>query len=142
MVQMDHNPLAAGEVLGQFLCAVGRTVLAAGTPERDLQVGEAAADETLHMGVDQREHVPEESEDLAVGLEELLHLPVQACHGTETLVFPGIVYGTAVEDVASSVAGQVVRDALLVGETVDMHVQEAVRRRRDTWAFGRQSLKH
>ena len=126
MVQMHPDSRAACQMLRELLGAVRRAVLAAGATERHLQMRESPADETLHMSVDEREYVSQESDDLAVLLQEILHLPVEAGHGAETLVFAGVVNGTAVEYIASAVAGQVFGDSLLVREAVDMDMQQSV----------------
>ena len=141
-MQVDHDSGTAGEVLRQLLGAIGRTVLAAGTAERHLQVGESAADEALHMCVHQREYMAEESEYLPVGLEELLNFPVEAGHGAEPLVLARVMHRTAVEDISSPVSGQVLRNPLLEGETVDVHMQETVGGRRQSGTAAGKFAQH
>ena len=77
-----------GEVLG----AVGGAVLAAGAAETDLQVGEAALEEALHVRIDQGIDVVQEAEDLAVLLEELDDGRIQTGQLLEPLILPGVMH--------------------------------------------------
>ena len=65
----------------------------------------------------------QELSDLAVILEEADHRLVASCQFPVRLVSSRIVNGPAVEDIASAVAGHILRDSLLVGEAVDLHFE-------------------
>ena len=134
-MQVDDDSGTPGKMLGEFLGAVGGAVLPSRASEGNLKMAETPVYETLDMGVDQREHMPQECQDLPVCLQELLDLPVKAGHGTETLVLAGIVDGTAVEDITSTIAGQILGNAFPVGEAIDMDVKPAVRGRREAGAL-------
>ena len=121
MVQMHPDSRAASQMLRELLGAVRRAVLAAGAAERHLQMRESPTDETVNMGVDEREYVPQESDDLAVLLQEILHLPVEAGHGAETLVFAGVVRAAAVEDIPTAITGVVCRKAAFKRKGVDRY---------------------
>ena len=119
-MQMDYDTLTAGEMFGEFLGAVSGAVLAPGASEGDLQMTETTVHEALDVSIYQREHMPQECQDLPVGLQELLNLTVKAGHGTETFVLARIVDGTAVEDITSSITGQILGNAFFIGKTMDM----------------------
>jgi len=123
-------------MLCEFLGAVSGTMLAAGAAKGHLQMRESPLQETVHVGVHDGEHVAKESQHLAVVLEELLHLPVKTGHAAETLVLAGVVDGAAVEDVAASISGQVLRYAFLERETVYMDVKSTVGSLRQAGAGG------
>lgn len=141
-MQMDYDSLTAGEMFGEFLGAVSGAVLAPGASEGDLQMTETPVHEAFDVSIYQREHMPQECQDLPVGLKELLNLPVKAGHGAETFVLARIVDGTAVEDITSSITGQILGNAFFIGKTMDMDVQEPVLRRRKAGAFPHKSVQN
>lgn len=61
----------------------------------------------------------EELEYLAVILKKVYYLVVKTGKMFVGLVAPGVVGGTAVEDIAAAIAGGVGGDTFLVAETVD-----------------------
>ena len=118
---MNGDVIFLFEVLGQVLGTIDRTVLTAGTTESDLQVGEIALNEPLHMMVDKGIDGAEEGEYLAVRFEEVDDGLVQAREGLVLLVLAGVMGRTAVEDVPAAVSGRVFRHAALIRERVNRY---------------------
>ena len=110
---MHFHGIFRDEVLGEVLGAVGGAVLAAGAAETDLQVREAAGDESLYVRIDQGIDVVEEAEDLAVLLEELDDGRIQAGQLLEPLILPRIMHAPAIKYVTTSIPGSIFRDAFL-----------------------------
>ena len=92
MDQVHFHGIFRHEVLGEVLGAVGGAVLAAGAAETDLQVGETALEEALHVRIDQGIDVVQEAEDFAVLLEELDDGRIQAGQLLEPLILPGVMH--------------------------------------------------
>ena len=113
MVEDDADAVFRMEMLGQMLGAIHRAVLTARAAEGEHQVCEAALQIALHMGISQAIDAVEEGEDLAVVLEKLDDGSIQACELLVGLIAPGVVRGTAVEDIASAVAALILGDAAL-----------------------------
>ena len=89
--EMNGDVIFLFEVLGQVLGTIDRTVLTAGTTESDLQVGEIALNEPLHMMVDKGIDGAEEGEYLAVRFEEVDDGLVQAREGLVLLVLTRVM---------------------------------------------------
>ena len=115
--------VSRNQVLGEVLGAVGGAVLTAGAAETDLQVGEAALEEAFHMGIDQRIDMVQETEDLAVLLQELDDRRIQTGELLEPFVLPGIMHAPAVKHIPAPVPGRILGDPLLEGKTVNSHRQ-------------------
>ena len=105
--------MEAVDVLGHFLCAVYRAVLAAGAAERNHQVCESALFVSGYRGIYKGIAVVEEGKNLAVVLKKFYYRSVKACERLVSLVFAGIVHSAAVEHVSATVARCVVGYALL-----------------------------
>ena len=118
---MNGDVIFLFEVLGQVLGTIDRTVLTAGTTESDLQVGEIALNEPLHMMVDKGIDGAEEGEYLAVRFEEVDDGLVQAREGLVLLVFAGVVRAAAVEDIPTAITGVVCRKAAFKRKGVDRY---------------------
>ena len=88
---MNSNVIFLFQVLSQVLGAIDRTVLTAGTTESDLQVGEIALDEPLHVMVDKGIDGFQEGEYLAVRFEEVDDGLIQAREGLELLVLTRVM---------------------------------------------------
>ena len=123
MREADADMVFPLEGAGQRFRTIDGAVLAAGTAETDLQVAESPGDVTLDVREDERLDGSHEFLHLAVLFQECDHVQVASGRVLEAVVFPGIVHAAAVEDVAAAVAGLVLRDPFLVGETVDVHFQ-------------------
>ena len=113
-------------MLGQVLCRVDGTVLAARTAEADGQVGEATLHISFHRSVDQAVDMLQEGGDFAVVLQEADDGFVQSGEGLVAFVLAGIVHGPAVEDEAAAVARRIFRDAFLVGKAGDLDYEAAL----------------
>lgn len=109
-----------------MLRTINGTVLAAGTAEADLKVGEFPFNEPLHVRVHKCIDAVQERQNLSVIFEELDHFLVHAGKLAVILELARVVHGTTVEDIASSIALSVCRNAFLVGETEDFHLQALV----------------
>ena len=109
------------EMLGELFCAIDGAMLTAGATESDLKVGEVPFKESLDMMVDEPIDRVEESEDLAVFLEEVDNGLVKAGKRLELVIFAGIMRRTAVKDIAASIAGRVFGDTALIGEGIDRY---------------------
>ena len=68
----------------------------------------------------------EERQDLTIVLEETDDGLVEPCQFLVGLIAPGIVGTATVEHVAASVAAFILRDALAIGETVDLDHQRSL----------------
>ena len=88
---MNGDVIFLLQVLGQMLGTIDRTVLTAGTTKSDLQVGEIALNEPLHMMVDKSIDGAEEGEYLAVRFEEVDDGLVQAREGLVLLVLTRVM---------------------------------------------------
>ena len=67
----------------------------------------------------------QEDGNLAILLEEADNRLVESREMVVTLVLARVVDGTAIEDESATVAGWVVRDAFLIGEADDLHLERA-----------------
>ena len=92
MDKMHFHGIFRHEMLGEVLGAVGGAVLAAGAAETDLQMRETAGKEALHVRIDQGIDMVEETQDLAVLLEEIDHRLVQPGQLLEPLILPRIMH--------------------------------------------------
>ena len=73
------------------------------------------------MRIGQFVHAREECEYLAVVLKEAYHRLIESCKFLVRLIASGIMGGAAVENVASTIARLIGRNALTVRETVHAH---------------------
>lgn len=92
------------KVLRQMLGTIDRTVLSAGTTERDLEIRKIAFDKALHMMIHEAIDRIKESEYFSVMLEEVYHRLIQARQGFVLVVFAGIMGRAAIEDIAATIA--------------------------------------
>ena len=92
MNQVHSHGIFHHEMLRQMLGAVGGPVLAAGAAEADLEMGEAAGEETLHVRIDQGIDVVQEAEDFTILLQELDDRRIQSGQLLEPLILPGVMH--------------------------------------------------
>lgn len=102
-----------GQMLGQMLGAVDRTMLSAGTSEANLQMSELPLNETLHMIIHHVVDIVQELRDTTVVLKEFDDFLVKSGELAVMLVFARIVDRAAVKHITTAVAGRVNRDAFL-----------------------------
>lgn len=107
------------EVLREMLGAINGAMLAASAAEREHEVGEATLEVTFDMMVGQTVNAIEEGEDLTIVLEETDDRLIQASELFVSLITTRVVRGTTVEDIATTVAALILRDAAFVGEGED-----------------------
>ena len=128
---MAEINLYLGEMLmdmfSQMLSTIDRAMLSACTAEAEHQAGEATLYVALHMGIGQTIDTFEECEYLAVILQELYHRLVKSCHVLILFIATWVMGGTAVEDVAATVAAIVGRYAPFVRKTIDAYTQATLR---------------
>ena len=103
-----------------MLGGIDRTVLSAGTAEAYGKVGESPFDVALYMGIYQRIDVFQEAGDFSVFFQETDDIFIQSRIWLVSVIFAGIIYGTAIEYITTSVSGWVFRYSFLVGETHDL----------------------
>ena len=108
-------------MLSKMFGTIDGTVLSAGATESDLQVGEIALDEPLHVMVDKGIDGVQEGEYLAVRFEEVDDGLVQAREGLVLLVLTRVMGRTAVEHIPATVTGGIFRSSLSKGERVDRY---------------------
>lgn len=113
---MNADVVFLFKVLRQVLGTIDRTVLSAGTAERDLEILKIAFYKALHMMIDEAIDRIKESEYFSVILEEIYHRLIQSRQGFVLVVFAGIMGRTAIEDIAATIAGFVGRNAPFKGE--------------------------
>ena len=113
---MNADVVFRFEMLRQMLSTINRTVLSAGTTERDLEIRKITLYEALHMMIHEAIDRIKESEYFSVILEEVYHRLIQARQGFVLVVFAGIMGRAAVEDIAATIAGFVGRNAPFKGE--------------------------
>lgn len=88
---MNADVVFLFKVLRQVLGTIDRTVLPAGTTERDLEIRKIAFDKALHMMIHEAIDRIQESEYFSVILEEVYHRLIQARQGFVLVVFAGIM---------------------------------------------------
>ena len=113
---MNTDVVFRFEMLRQVLGTIDRTVLSAGTTERDLEIRKIAFDKALHMMIHEAIDRIQESEYFSVILEEVNYRLIQARQGFVLVVFAGVMGRAAVEDIAATIAGFVGRNAPFKGE--------------------------
>ena len=111
----------------QMLRAIDGAMLSACTAKAEHQTGEATLYVTLHMGIGQAIDAFEECENLAVVFQELYHRLVKSRHVLILFVATWVMGGTAVEDVAATIAAIVGRYAPFVRKTIDAYTQATLR---------------
>lgn len=109
------------DMLCKMLCGVDRTVLSAGTPETEHQRCEASLHVPLHMMIGKLVHWLEEFYYLTVILKEADDRLVESRQLLIRLIASGIMSAATVEDISSSIAAGILRDALTVREAEDMN---------------------
>lgn len=113
------------QMSGQMLGTVDAAVLAAGTAEREHQVGESALKIALYVGIGKTVDALEKGKYLAVVLEKADDRLVKAGQLLVRLVATGIVRTATVEDVSATVATIIGRNAFTIGEAEDANNQRA-----------------
>ena len=113
------------EVFGEVLGGIDATVLAAGTSEGELEVGESTLDVALHMEIGEAVDAVEEGEDFAILFKEVDDGLVESCECLVGFVATGIVGATAVEHITASVAAGIVGDAFLERERPDIDLKRS-----------------
>ena len=101
-------------------------MLASCASEGEHQVGESAVDISLNVRVGKLIYAVEEGEYLSVVLKEADDGLVQSGELLVRLVTSGIVSGTTVEDVATAIAGRILRNALAEREAEHSHTQRTL----------------
>ena len=119
MNQMNAHVISLFEVLGQSFGTIDRTVLTAGATKGHLKVSKTAFDEPLCMMIHKFIHGFQESQDLAVFLQEINNGLIQARELFVLLVLAGVVRATTVKDIPATVTGFVCRKAAFKREGVN-----------------------
>ena len=101
-------------------------MLAACASEGEHKVGESAVDISLYVCVGKLIYAVEEGEYLSVVLKEADDRLVQSGELLVRLVSTWIVSGTTVEDVATTIAGRILRNALAEREAEHSHTQRTL----------------
>lgn len=113
---MNTDVVFRFEMLRQMLGTIDRTVLPAGTTERDLKIRKIAFDKALHMVIHETIDRIQEGKYFSVMLEEVYHRLIQSRQGFVLVVFAGIMGRAAVEYITATIAGFVSRNAPFKGE--------------------------
>ena len=116
MAEDDFHAELTVEMLGHALCTIDTAMLSACTSERNHEAGEVALDEAFGMEVDHGIDVLEETEYLAVFLEEVDDGLVESCHVLVLDVSSWVVGTSTVEHIAASMSTLVLRHSVLEGE--------------------------
>ena len=114
------------DVFGEMLGRINAAVLAACASEGEHQIGESTVDISLNVCVGKLIDAVEEGEYLSVVLKEADDRFVQSGELLVRLVSSRIVSGTTVEDVASAIAGRILRNALTEREAEHSHTQRTL----------------
>ena len=101
---MNTDVVFRFEMLRQMLSTIDRTVLPAGTTERDLDIRKIAFYEALHVMIHEAIDRIQEGEYFAILLEKINHRLIQARQGFVLVVFAGIMGRAAVEDITATIA--------------------------------------
>ena len=115
---MDGDAVSVVEMSGDMFRTIDGAVLSAGTTESDLQMGESAFKETLHMMVNEFVHRLQKCEYLAVFFQEIYNRLVETGEMFELFILARVMGGAAVKDIPSSVAGIVRGNAFFEGKRV------------------------
>ena len=113
-------------MLCQMLGAVDAAVLTTRTAKAEHEVGEATLDIAAHMGIGQFIDRVEEGQYLTVVLQETDNGFLKAGQLLVRLITTRVMGGTAVEDVAATIAALVLRDALGEREAEDANHQRTL----------------
>jgi hypothetical protein len=106
-------------VVGEVFGAIDGAMLATGAAEGDLEVGEAAFEEALDVMIYQPVNRLQETENLAVGFEEVDDGLVEPGEGFVLVILTGVVSRATIEDVTASVAAIIGGDTFFEGKRVD-----------------------
>ena len=114
------------DMFGQMLCTIDRTVLTTRTAKAEHQTSEATLDITTYMGVGQLIDAIQERQYLTIVLQETDNGFVQTCQLLIRLITARVVRATAVEDIATTIAALILRNALGIREAIDAHHQRSL----------------
>ena len=109
------------QVGSEMFGTIDGAVLTAGTTEGDLEIGEIAFNEALHMMIDEGIDGLEEGEDLPILFEKIDDGLIETGHLFILIVFTGVMGGPAVKDITTSVSAFILRDASFKGERVNRY---------------------
>ena len=121
MNEMNMDAVFLFEVLCQMFGAIDRTVLSARTTESDLQVGEIALDEPLHMMVNQLIYSIQEGQYFTVLLQKVYDRLILTRHMFVRFVLTGVMGAPAVKNIPASVSGFVHRYTAFKREGVNRY---------------------
>ena len=116
---MNTHTIFLVEMVGKVFGAIDGAVLATGAAESDLEVGEAAFEETLDVMIYQSVHRLQETEYLAVSFEEINDRLIEAGERFILVVLTGVVSRATIEHIAASVATIIVRYTFFERKRVD-----------------------
>ena len=119
VAEVHFYAVAGVEVEGEVLGTVDAAMLPARAAEGEHEVGEAALKVALYVLVGEGIDAGEETGNLTVVFKKLDDGGIETREVLIGLVAPGVVGGTAVENVAATVAGGVGGNAALIAETED-----------------------
>ena len=108
------------QVFGHVLGRINRTVLATGTSKANHEVAESTFHVSFYGSIDQCIGIFEEWEDFTIVFQELDDRLIQSGKWFVAFVLSRVVYRTAIEYKATTIAGRVVRNAFLVGKAHDL----------------------
>ena len=116
MTEFDAYTILLMQMFCNMLSTIDAAMLASGTAKGYHQMGETSVDESFCMEIDKRIYALEESQDFAVFLKEIDDRLVKSCQALVLFVTSWIVCASAVEHIASAVAGVVLWDSFLERE--------------------------
>ena len=114
-----HHGILLAQMCCQMLCTIDAAMLTACATEADRQTGKIASHKPLDMMVYQRVDMAQKLQNLTIIFQKTYNLAVQAREVLILLIAPGVVGGTAVKNVAATIAGGVGGQAPLIAETGD-----------------------
>jgi hypothetical protein len=126
MTEMDFHAELLVDVFGHMLGTIDGAMATTCASKGDLQMGETTLDVAGHMEIDETIDALEESENLTILLEEVDDGLIETCKGLVLVVATRIVSAAAVEDITTSVARLVDRNALLEGEGEDRNTKSTL----------------
>lgn len=121
MNKMYFDRIFLHQMLRQMLGAINRTVLSARATERHLQIGKIALNKPRYMMINKRIHGIQESQYLAVVLQEVNDRLIKAREGLVLLVLTRVMGGTAIEHIPAAVTGRVCRNTAFKRKGVDRY---------------------
>ena len=124
MAEVYLDAVLAVQVFCQMLCRIDTTVLPSGAPEGEHERREPTLQITLYMVVGQSVDAFQEGGYLTVILKEAYDGFVEPRQLLVLFIAAGVMGGTAVEDIATTIAALVSGDAFLIRETVDADDKE------------------